>query len=349
MPQLMIYGAKALALGACRAVQSLYPECLVKGFAVKSLNNNPDTLAGLPVQELLDVKEKEIPILIAAPEDVHGEIVRDLRANGFFHYICMDSKLEAKLMERYFKNMGLFSSIHSMPMGETVKKLNVYMAKSEKDRPLKNTYNMPKWIHPLWVGSALNQEIKQGDRDDIGENISEKNGNYCELTALYWIWKNRVQDADYLGLCHYRRVLNITEEDCMRLGENDIDVVLPWPTLHEPDILEHHSRYVKESDWNAMCQALMELYPEYAKRFPEILAQPYFYNYNILIAKRDVFVDYSKWLFPILERTEELSIPKGSERSDRYIGYLGENLLTLYFMYHKKDLKIVHAGRNMLI
>ena len=349
MPQLIIYGAKALALGACLAVQRLYPEYSVKGFVVKSLNDNPDTLAGLPVWELLDVKEKEIPILIAAPEDVHEEIVRDLKANGFFHYTCMDSRLEAKLMEGYFKTFGLFSSLHAMPKGRTAKKLNVYMAKSDRDRPLKNIYNLPKWIYPLWVGAALNEKVRQGDSDDTGENISEKNGNYCELTALYWIWKNKVQDADYTGLCHYRRVLDITEEDIMRLEKNDIDVILPWPTLHEPDILEHHSRYMKESDWDAMCQALEELHPEYAEVFPEILAQPYFYNYNILIAKREVFEAYCKWLFPILERTEELSSPKGCERADRYIGYLGENLLTLYFMYHRKDLKIVHTGRNMLV
>lgn len=349
MSQLMIYGAKALALGACLAVQKLYPEYSVKGFIVKSFINNPDTLAGLPVWELSDVREKEIPVLIAAPEDVHGEIIRDLKANGFFHYTCMDSELEAKLMEKYFKDLGLFDALHSMPIGTETKKLNVYMAKSNKDRPLKKIYHLPKWIYPLWVGTALNGTAGQGYTDNSGENISEKNGNYCELTALYWIWKNGRPNMDYLGLCHYRRILDITEEDLMRLGNNDIDVILPWPTLHEPNILEHHSRYMNEGDWNAMQQALKELQPEYAGAFPEILAYPYFYNYNIFIAKREVFHEYCRWLFPILERTEELSVPKGNERSDRYIGYLGENLLTLFFMYHRNDFKIAHTGRDMLV
>ena len=72
------------------------------------------------------------------------------------------------------------------------------------------------------------------------------------------------------------------------------------------------------------------------------------YNYNIIIAKAAVLQEYCEWLFPILERVEELSIPKGSERADRYIGYIGENLLTLYFLYHKDRMNLVHTGRIML-
>lgn len=39
--------------------------------------------------------------------------------------------------------------------------------------------------------------------DDTGDNISEKKYKYSEMTVQYWAWKN--QDADYYGLCHYRR------------------------------------------------------------------------------------------------------------------------------------------------
>lgn len=73
---------------------------------------------------------------------------------------------------------------------------------------------------PVHVGSAL--ATKRMDPlkyyyDDSGENISEKNPTYCELTAQYWLWKN-VQ-ADYYGLCHYRRFLCFNPSDAKKIYE----------------------------------------------------------------------------------------------------------------------------------
>ena len=57
---------------------------------------------------------------------------------------------------------------------------------------------------PIQVGAALAQEHFSGFLyDDTGDNISERNRSYCELTAQYWAWKN--YKADFYGLFHYRR------------------------------------------------------------------------------------------------------------------------------------------------
>ncbi len=352
---LYLYGAKSIALGACLAIRQLYPGQQVCGFIVKSLEDNPTTLAGLPVRKLSDVEDKEIHILIATPEDLHEDIISDLHAHGIYHVTCLDSERESLWMEQYFKEIHRFPSLHGVSRKRTTEpRLCVYAAKSSRDKASQIQERLPDWVQTIWVGAALGGSCEAGERDDRGENISQKNRNYCELTALYWMWKNKIKrdpdNADvYYGLFHYRRTLEIREEDLCRFAADEIDVVLPFPMIHEPDIFEHHTRYLKETDWNAMCQALNELYPEYADAFPAILSQPYFYNYNMLIAKADVLDRYCEWLFPILERTEELSVPRGKERSDRYIGYLGENLLTLYFMYHSKELRIAHTGRKMLV
>lgn len=365
MQKIAFYGAKSLALGMYEAVHLLYPKIMCIGFIVTSLDGNPSMLAGKKVWELNDLRntlsqaEKDaLQILIAVPEDIQPAIESHLCKNNFKNYICMDSRKEAKLMEQYFAKKGEFLPLHREDL--RVPSLCVYQAKFYGDKQLKREHKLPKWVIPIQVGAAISTEKICRQQDDQGENISEKNVNYCELTGLYWLWKNRLQTrekindtipggiADYYGLFHYRRLLDVSDEDVLRMKERDVDVVLPFPTLHEPDISEHYARYVKESDWKAMRQALLELKPEYSKALERILKQPYFYNYNIIIARKEVLADYCAWLFPILERTEELSVPKGWERADRYIGYLGESLMTLYFLYHQKDFRIFHAGRLML-
>ncbi len=57
---------------------------------------------------------------------------------------------------------------------------------------------------PVHVGRVLYPDREFGYQSDAeGDNISIKNPYYCELTALYWAWKNL--KADYVGLAHYRR------------------------------------------------------------------------------------------------------------------------------------------------
>lgn len=80
----------------------------------------------------------------------------------------------------------------------------------------------------------------------------------------------------------------------------------------------------------------------------ELLSQQYLYNYNIIIAKKSVLKEYCQWLFPILEEVEELSNPKEKDRSDRYIGYMGKTLATIYFVKKKDQLNIVHAGYRFM-
>lgn len=347
-----IYGARSLALGCYYALRECCKEYEVVNFLVNSLQNNVPTLAGLPVFELENFPDRTIHIVIATPEDLHEEIIKYLKENGFNNFECMNWERESELMEKYYFLNNIFPSIHCLKTGSEKSELCVYSAKFYKDKPLKNVCKKADFIEDLQVGTALTDIRICQNTDNTGENISSKNVNYCELTALYWIWKNKLfngnEEFDYYGLFHYRRMLDINNNDLLRLKENNVDVILPFPTMHEPDIKEHHCRYIKESDWEAMLRALEELYPEYYSAYNEIFSQEYMYNYNIIVAKKDILLDYCSWLFPILKRTEELSVPKGDERADRYIGYLGESLLTLYVMYNKNKFNIVHSGIIML-
>lgn len=64
---------------------------------------------------------------------------------------------------------------------------------------------------PVRCGAVFDSENPmkiQGD--DTGDNISERRMSFCEFTVQYWAWRNA--EADYYGLCHYRRYLSFSEQ-----------------------------------------------------------------------------------------------------------------------------------------
>lgn len=384
MNDLAIFGAQGYALGTYMAIKELYPAREIECFLVSKMGMNDSSLLGIPVRELdayvsgmTQADKDNIEVLIATPEMVHPEIEEILENYGFRKHIALTSERWADLMDEYHARLGSFTPLRALPVGNMKPFIRVYAAKSHVDRALRRNYQFPEYMLPIQVGSALCDRRIADVMDNSGDNISQKNGNYCELTALYWIWKNRLctnigdkvrdkmthdngkkSDAEntaetdeyqYYGLAQYRRMFELSEDDLLRLYSNDVDVLLPYPLPYAPDIHEHHKRYIKEPDWKALIQALNELQPEYAKAFEKILEQPFLYNYNVILAKKKVLKDYCEWLFPILSRVEELSVPKGDERSDRYIGYMGETLETLYFMYNADKLNVVHTGCKLLV
>ncbi|MBO5032052.1 MAG: DUF4422 domain-containing protein [Lachnospiraceae bacterium] len=358
---LAIYGAQGIALGAYEAIHGIYPQRRIRCFLITEREMNAEYLSGIPVLELksfagkLSDREKEnMEILIATPENVMPEIEECLDKYGLYCHVRLTSSRWTELIGYHCACDKNYIPLSALPVGYHRPGMHVFMAKFYKDKPLSADYNMPEWITPIQVGASLCEKRVANILDCDGENISEKNGNYSELTALYWIWKNRLSyknaedNNEFYGLTHYRRILQLSEDDILRLADNDVDVVLPFPMPYEPDIGEHHKRYLKAEDWNALVKALEEIQPEYALNLPEVLQQRYFYNYNMMLARKKILADYCEWLFPILERIEELSIPKGCERKDRYIGYMAETLATLYFMLNKDRLTIVHAGYKFL-
>ena len=361
-----IFGAKATAAGFYRALSFLKPERKVEAFIVSKKEDNVSAIWGCPVKTISDVTQSlsgpeldKAEVYVAVPELAHREIRELLESNGFKNLIMIDSGMEAKQMGQYYDLEGRYHSIHSLdPCGEEsrIPVVTVYAASFYKDKPLSNKPIMAEYVKRIYLGcaGALREGIDisgQADfYDNEGDNISEKNPNRCEMTAHYWVWKNRLNTEDeYVGIYHYRRILDLTEEDLKKMKANDVDVVLPYPMIHYPNAAIQHTWYVPERDWELMKKVVWELYPAYGEKFDEIFSAPEFYNYNMMLAKKKVFADYCAWLYPILDRIEELSEPKGIERRDRYTAYMSESLETLYFMANLKGLKIFHTGRILFV
>ena len=362
--ELIIFGAQGYALGEYKALNTLYPRRVIPFFIVSKMGGNAPELGNIPVREIevvsseMSQEEKcKLEVVIATPENVQPEIEETLENYGFHHYRRLDSVRWGELMKMFHIKMSRFLPLAALPVGYNKSFIRIYMAKSHKDRPLKNIPVLPDYTYPLQVGAA-NAEGSIADlSDNKGENISEKNVNYSELTGLYWIWKNKLsvsgtpegEYGQYYGLAQYRRMLVFSDDDLLRLQDNDVDVVLPYPMPYEPNINAHHERYLKDTDWKALLIALKELEPEYYEYLSEVLEQQYLYNYNVILAKKTVLREYCEWLFPILERVEELSEPKGCNRADRYIGYMGETLETLYFMRNTDRLNITHTECKLFV
>lgn len=354
----LIYGAQGVALGVYNAIKTLHPEIKIECFLVTAIGNNASILGGIPVRELKEFalektnEEKEnIEVLIGTPENVMGAIEKSLEEVGIYNHIRLDSMRWGKMQEQAFTRIGRFTPLSTYPIGSKKPDIEMYKMLHYKDKQLSVDYKLPNYLLPVQVGAAMTDCVIADFVDNAGENISDKNGNYSELTGLYWMWKNRIRrnDEKFYGLAHYRRFLELSEDDQRRLATNEIDVVLPYPMPYEPDIEAHHLRYLTDQEWNDVLQALKELEPEYAEAFPNILSQEYLYNYNIVLAKGKVLDDYCSWLFPLLFRIEEINNPDGDKEPNRYIGYVGETLETLYFMYNKDKLKIAHAGCRFLV
>lgn len=221
--------------------------------------------------------------------------------------------------------------------------LKVFMVKSDKDKALNKKVDLPSWIIPIQAGRACTDLEISEVTDNKGDNISERNARYCELTAMYWIWKHA--DYKYIGLCHYRRHFVIDETDVNYLLGSDIDVVLPIPTVCNGSVKEYYYRNHVASHFEDMMRLLKDKYFEYYKTAKDVFNKEYYYACNMLIARRDVFDEYCNWLFNILFELEEICEPQTDKYHGRYMGFLAERLTSLYFMHNKDKLKIAHVDK----
>lgn len=204
-------------------------------------------------------------------------------------------------------------------------------------------YWMPKeeLYLPLHVG-AEGKNLELGyTKDNIGDNISNKNKNYCELTGLYWAWKNL--DADYIGLAHYRRHFCIKgakgskQEKILNLQQakellSRVDIILPKPRNYY--IETNYSQYAHAHhaiDLDLTRQIIQEKYPEYIGEFDLSMNKTTGHRFNMFIMSKEKFDEYCTWLFEILfELENRLDISSYNANDSRVFGFVSERLLDVW-------------------
>ena len=206
-------------------------------------------------------------------------------------------------------------------------------------------YWMPEDVMylPVHVGAEGKETIGY-TTDNTGDNISSKNANYCELTGLYWAWKNL--SADYVGLAHYRRHFSngrlfgdkkekvITKAELEKVISKNAgtDIFLPQPRNYW--IETNYSQYAHAHhaiDLDTTRDIIQEKYPEYIAAYDASMKRTIGHRFNMFIMKKEKVNEYCEWLFDILfELEKRLDISTYNKNDSRVFGFVSERLLDIW-------------------
>ena len=180
----------------------------------------------------------------------------------------------------------------------------------------------------IYGDNNLAQMISSMIGDDTGENISDKNPSYNEMTGVYWVWKNyeNIGNPSYVGFMHYRRHFifkdlpnvyyecnevqdnHITETICCNevqildtLKKFDFIVSKPY---YRSSIYDHYKENHKIEDLDLAIEILKKRYPEYSNACDKYINGSDAYFCNMFVFPKDIFFKYCEWIFNILDEFE---------------------------------------------
>lgn len=195
------------------------------------------------------------------------------------------------------------------------------------------------------VGAEFHENHFGDLQDNLGDNISNKNKTFCELTAYYWIWKNST--AKQVGLVHYRRFfskkrfndkvdLYLTVDEAKRILK-EYDVILPekifWKNYTVATGYDHGAGFLK--DLYEVRNIIEERCPEYLLEW-DIITEGKEASYcNMFVMDKDRFDSYCEWVFGILfEAEKKIDITQYTDVEKRIFGFLAEILLNVWVKYN---------------
>ncbi len=215
---------------------------------------------------------------------------------------------------------------------------------------------------PLYVGKALTGEKLDFPGDNTGDNISEKNDKYSELTGLYWAWKNL--DADAIGLAHYRRFLaepgrhreddpnaRILQRSTAEQILNRVDVIVARRRNYVIETIYSHYDHTHDGEHLRLTgEVIKRQCPEYLSAYQNLLKRTGAHMFNLFVMKKDLFDAYCAWLFPILEELDSLvDDSKMTPFERRYVGRIGELLLDVWLNQNQvayEEIPYVQLGKS---
>ena len=214
-------------------------------------------------------------------------------------------------------------------------------------------YKMPQdaIYLPLHVGAEGKKNLGYIG-DNTGDNISNRNPFWCELTGLYWAWKNL--SCDYLGLVHYRRhFMGRTKSNdkfdkiIKRQELEDLlkktDIILPNKRHYFIETLYshyEHTHYIEDLEKSK--KILIKKYPQYLNSFNIVMKRRSGHMFNMFIMKKELADSYCGFIFDILFELEKQTTPaQYNKYQARLYGYISELLLDVWIEQNKLKYKEV--------
>ena len=210
----------------------------------------------------------------------------------------------------------------------------------------------PSIYKPLLLGSEENNGNYGYIKDNTGDNISNLNPYFAELTGEYWAWKN--SKADIIGFCHYRRwfVKNLKYEKLTKAeiinDLNDYDIILPQKSILNRTIYNTVKNRLKITpdygpkieDYDKLTKVIKEKFPEYYDVFMDVMHGKEAYENNMFICNKKLSDRYLEWLFEVLNTVRlEIDLNTYAEGNKRVFGFMSELLLNVYVKKHELKIK----------
>lgn len=348
-----IFGAQSRGKTIREYLQFLHPKTEVLAFLVDSAEGNETEIDKIPVWRL-DTAGKldcSCSVFIAAKGIYHNAIRERLEQKGMRDIIPVTATVDNFFRNEYVRKLYLLENRDFTKITDlSVQKTNaiIYMVKSIFDKLLQVQYICPEYEKAIQAGAALTDKRLSADTltDCEGDNISSKNRQYCELTALYWIWKNSREDI--IGLSHYRRHFILPDKWQEIMVSNQIDAILPVPTCVYPSIEKNYKERHDPSDWDYLMEYLKEHRPEDYELSKKVFSGNLYLPCNMFIMHREVLDNLCRWLFPILDAVTANGGVKQDAYLNRYPGFISERLITLYFYRNRFRYRIAYADKNFI-
>ena len=356
-----IFGAHSRAYTVKEYLCKLEPNDVLLGFLYDDEDDNPKEIDGIPVLNINLSSEEQLNLNASVFLGIRGtnfdRATSNLIRRGFKSIIPvtveLDNKLRNDYLKMYFSERGKkFRKIddYSFDISDYRDKNTegcIYVVSSAFDATLNDKHNYLPFERIIQVGTVLaNSKIKEAVYDDEDDNISYMNRQFCELTALYWIWKN--VRMDYVGIEHYRRFFSISDNIFDIMKNNKIDVILPVPLCVMPSLKDNYLFRHMNKPWNDMLSIINNLYPDEYNNAITFFEESIYSPCNMMIARKEVYDHLCEWMFPILFEVSKLNGEVSDRYQNRYPGFMSERLISFFFEENKEKYKMVYADKVFL-